>query len=259
MIKTKLEKKRFMKVYEELFNTDLSPNAVLLLSFLIDKEPLLKKTEGYYRIPTEFIQNSIGWSSHIIRNTLEELEEYGLIEVQVTFNKQPTKVKSGVCKSRYVKFNEEDIVKVIGEDNDEDNVEDNVKKFDIYHSNQSIQSNQINQNIYIGDSEESKSSTKKELHKYGEFQRVKLTDDQYQQALQKYGKERTEELIKEVDEYCAKVGKTYKNYLLAMKTFSEHNFSNKTSTTSTEDKPKPDHYVAWQLKHQTEESKPILI
>lgn len=63
-----------------------------------------------------------------------------------------------------------------------------------------------------------KSADKKpKRHKYGEYNHVLLTDDEYSRLISDYGEDITKQYIKKVDEYCEQSGKTYKNYNLAIR------------------------------------------
>ena len=63
-----------------------------------------------------------------------------------------------------------------------------------------------------------KSADKKpKRHKYGEYNHVMLTDDEYARLISDYGEDVTKQYIKKVDEYCEQSGKTYKNYNLAIR------------------------------------------
>lgn len=63
-----------------------------------------------------------------------------------------------------------------------------------------------------------KSADKKpKRHKYGEYNHVLLTDDEYSRLISDYGEDVTKQYIKKVDEYCEQSGKTYKNYNLAIR------------------------------------------
>lgn len=65
---------------------------------------------------------------------------------------------------------------------------------------------------------EKENSTSKEIrHKYGEYNHVLLTDDQYKRLCDDYGEEATKQAIKKVDEYCQQYGKSYKDYNLTLR------------------------------------------
>lgn len=60
-------------------------------------------------------------------------------------------------------------------------------------------------------------------HKYGTYGHVMLTDKQYAKLIAEYGEEWTLDSIQYMDNYCEANGKTYKNYMQAMRnwTFAE--------------------------------------
>lgn len=81
-------------------------------------------------------------------------------------------------------------------------------------------------NIYISPEEKPSGKRKKSAepkHKYGEYGHVLLSDKQYADLVAEYGEEWTLDSIQFMDNYCEAKGKTYKNYLQAMKnwTFAE--------------------------------------
>lgn len=51
---------------------------------------------------------------------------------------------------------------------------------------------------------------------YGNFHHVRLTDDELDRLIKKYGKEDLQQAIQNVDDYCEQSGKTYKNYSLVI-------------------------------------------
>ncbi len=59
--------------------------------------------------------------------------------------------------------------------------------------------------------------SKPKRHRYGEYNHVMLTDDEYSRLISDYGEDVTKQYIKKVDEYCEQSGKTYKNYNLAIR------------------------------------------
>lgn len=60
---------------------------------------------------------------------------------------------------------------------------------------------------------------KLESNKYGEYQHVLLTKEQYSKLVDTYGAAQAEAGIKAVDEYCQQHGKTYKDYNLTIRKF----------------------------------------
>ena len=57
-------------------------------------------------------------------------------------------------------------------------------------------------------------------HKYGTYGHVLLTDKQYAKLVAEYGEEWTLDTIQYTDNYCEASGRTYKNYLQAMKNWA---------------------------------------
>ena len=53
--------------------------------------------------------------------------------------------------------------------------------------------------------------------KYGEYNHVLLTDEQYQKLVADYSAEKITEYIKKIDEYCQQYGKSYKDYNLTIR------------------------------------------
>lgn len=62
-----------------------------------------------------------------------------------------------------------------------------------------------------------KDTVKSQKHKFGEFNHVRLTEDEYSRLCEDYGKDTADYYIKKVDEYCEMKGKTYKNFNLAIR------------------------------------------
>lgn len=60
--------------------------------------------------------------------------------------------------------------------------------------------------------------TQKEVkHKFGEYQHVRLTDNQFQKLVEDYGESKLKLYIRKVDEYCQQHGKSYKDYNLTIR------------------------------------------
>lgn len=103
--KDQLKNRQFMKIYTDLFNTNLSTDAVILLSYLIDKEPILKKvrTDGYIRIANSFIEEQLHWSQYQIKKFFDELVDNNYITIDQTFESDNKNNKHPV-KQRWFKF-----------------------------------------------------------------------------------------------------------------------------------------------------------
>ena len=92
----------------------------------------------------------------------------------------------------------------------------------------------INQQSKVKESKEKYSKGEKEIHisphpqksessdlysvkKYGKYKKVKLNDNQYSSLVKDFGKHKTDEYIRKVDEYCQQNGKYYNDYDLTIR------------------------------------------
>lgn len=66
-------------------------------------------------------------------------------------------------------------------------------------------------------SKEEKRKEKINKHKYGEYNHVLLSDDEYNRLIRDYGEKAVKDGIKNVDEYCQQYGKSYKDYNLTLR------------------------------------------
>lgn len=64
--------------------------------------------------------------------------------------------------------------------------------------------------------EEETAKPKVVRHKYGQYQNVLLSDEQYQSLVNKHGPDKASWLIERLSEYIASSGRTYKNYLVTL-------------------------------------------
>ena len=123
-------KSGWFKMYWE-FLDNLTPESALLLSYLIDVEPMMKNKDGdYFRLSNSFIQERFQtWSEYVIKTHLQELLDKGYIEMQQKFG---VEFKRG-CLTRWVKikYNPENNP----EDKHEDNPNNNPEKFELNNTN----------------------------------------------------------------------------------------------------------------------------
>lgn len=62
-----------------------------------------------------------------------------------------------------------------------------------------------------------KQKSKPVRHKYGEYNHVLLTDEQYSKLINDYSETTVKEYIRKVDEYCQQYGKSYNDYNLTIR------------------------------------------
>lgn len=77
-------------------------------------------------------------------------------------------------------------------------------------------------NLSIKEVKEKVKKEKEEIKSYGEFGNVKLTDEQYKKAKEKFGYA-LDEIIMDVDNYVEKTGVKYKGFLATFNTFYKNN------------------------------------
>lgn len=106
----------WFKMYWSLMD-ELTPEAALLFSYILNAIPVLRKKEGeFVRLSNSYIQECFqSWSDYTIKAKLDELEKKGYIEIKQKFDVE----YSRGCRTRWVKplFNPED--------NPNDNPKDN--------------------------------------------------------------------------------------------------------------------------------------
>ena len=71
--------------------------------------------------------------------------------------------------------------------------------------------------------------------KYGEYQHVKLTDDEYDRLCADFGETMTQKAINAVDKYCQETGKTYKDYNLTIRRWGMDAAKKEQALTKTDD------------------------
>lgn len=77
-------------------------------------------------------------------------------------------------------------------------------------NSKSISSSKSNEDGVVGEEKKSK-------HKYGEFKRVLLTDEELEKLNKEFGEEKTQKAITYLDEYIEMKGAKYKSHYLAMR------------------------------------------
>ena len=152
-----------------------------------------------------------------VRLALKTFEEYGMIEIVEgvitipNWGKHQTMDKLEARKEyqrEYMKNYRERQKKQI-ECNVNSNVNSNVDS--------NVDSN-VNVNSLDIDNKDKDKKDKKEIkHRYGEYRHILLTDTQYSRLVNDYGEKAVIDGIENVDKYCQKSGKTYKDYNLVLR------------------------------------------
>ena len=99
------------------------------------------------------------------------------------------------------------------QENVQENVQDGVSPKNLYHIN--IYGASKKQTSKKASKKTSKENNTK--HRYGNYGKVAMTDDEVERLVSEYGKDKTESFIKTLDEYKQMHGKSYKDDYLAIR------------------------------------------
>lgn len=145
------------------------------------------------------LAKSLSLSDQEIRTALKHLKSTSEITIEAT-NKY-----SLITLVNYEEYqgNEE-------ESNQQNNQHANIQST----SNQPASNQQVTTNKNVRTKECKKDKEVKNV--YGEFSRVKLTDDQYEKLVNKYGQVIVDQYIKKIDCYVESGGKSYKSFYAAI-------------------------------------------
>lgn len=155
--------------------------------------------EGFFYTTVENVENNTTLTKYQQSQALTKLLEYNLVEVQI----------KGIPAKRYIRLNEEEIL----------NMFDCKKLKNLTASSQKTLPQEVkkldgnnNKEIIIKNNNK---EVNKEKHKYGTYQHVFLTDEQYEKLKQDYPNE-YETMIQELDEGLELHNYSYKNHYLAI-------------------------------------------
>ena len=169
-----------------IFRRDINTVRLALKTF--EEYGMIEVIEGVITIPN--------WGKHQTMDKLEARKEYQREYMKSYREKQKEQIECKTNGKVYSKTNSE----VYGNTNGNANSNTNVNTLDIDNK----------------DNKDNKD--KKEIkHKFGEYHHVLLTDSQYSRLVSDYGEQAVKDGIENVDRYCQKHGKTYKDYNLVLR------------------------------------------
>ena len=203
---------------------------------------------GIYEISIKQVAFHLGYSIDTVKSLIERFEKtYGIIVFSDTTNEIAIKnflrhsiIKGGkpvedcIKKEMSKVKNKKLISKVFRHISEKDDLNDTVKKIISEFQNENHNDNEI-QNDNDNDNEvsypvscydsyddsypvSSKPKPKNPpKHKYGEFQKVRLTDEELQKLNDEYGESQIEEVITYFDKYIAEKGYKSQSHYLAIK------------------------------------------
>ncbi|NYB74843.1 hypothetical protein HZF24_11910 [Sedimentibacter hydroxybenzoicus DSM 7310] len=173
-----------------------NPDKVYFRDSIYDVEP-------GQRITSELqLSERWGWSRNKTRRFLNDLEREQQIDV-----KRDNR-KTVITVLNYTKYQKDNTTKGTTESTTER--QQMVQQKDINNNDTIMINNENKKDIYISVPDESlKSKQKKE--KYGEFEEVCLTNDEFNKLVDKFGMHKTEDMVSKLDNYKASTGKRYKS------------------------------------------------
>ena len=145
-------KRGYFKMYWELMER-LSPEASMLLSYLIEIEPIVKNKDGdFFRLANSFIQETFQtWSSYVIKSKIDELTQKGYIEVRENYQQE----HGTKCKTRWVKIT--DLTDNLIKDLNKDLINDLTEKFGIKDNKENKENKDIYKHCYLHNNGETSS------------------------------------------------------------------------------------------------------
>lgn len=198
----------------------------------------------------EYIKKCLGWGYDKIRKTKNTLKENGLITL--VQGRKDNKITSWYIKLSYiVSKNDVDSKKSeileVGNPTSR-NQEVNALKIKIKMLEDNIEMLK-KENILLKEKLDKPKSTKKtteQRHKYGEYGRILLTDEQYQKLCEEYDKEFIDDAINKVDAYVESNNNknNYKNFYAVIKNAINGKWCN-IDYEAFKKKNKPSIYDKW--------------
>lgn len=225
-----MAKQRYIKdsFWTDSYIESLSPDYKLVFLYLLTNPQM--NVAGVYEIRAKRIAFETGYDIEVIQNILNKFEEDGKIIykndwiVVVNFFKHlslGSKTAEGV--NRIIDSSPQEIqdlfsVKTVT------NTEDN--SFDVYILDTPyiphIYPSETHVNSYKLKVKSSKLKVNKEKKHFGELENVKLTEDEYQKLVEKFGAKGTEEKILALGSYMASKGKKYKSHYATILSWSRN-------------------------------------
>lgn len=175
--------------------------------------------EFYYE--QEKLMNDTCLTEYRLRNALKNLQSANLVTI----------IKKGLPAKNYYKLNADKLLEIIEEDKKSRSTSG--VKFDTTRDSNFDTTRDSNFDTTLNKKEINKKEEvktninnvkesvlkEKSKHKYGEYQRILLTDDEYSKLCNEYGKDYINDVIERIDEYVEQNNNKnkYKNFYLVIK------------------------------------------
>lgn len=202
----------YTSFWQDSFVLTLTPEEKYFYLYLITNS----KTSlcGIYELPIKIIEFETGYNRETVEKLIHKFEEYKKIKYSYDTNE--------ICVCNFMKYNVNRSPKVrtavnkAFDDVKDENLIRYIYGIDTISSVTDTVTVTVTDTVTEQDnnSKQSKTPARK---KYGEYNHVLLTDEQYQKLIADYSADKITEYIKKIDEYCQQYGKSYKDYNLTIR------------------------------------------
>ena len=205
------------------YDKNLNPNAKLLYGEIT----ALSNKKGYCYATNEYFAELYNLSTRTITELVKKLEDskYIFCEIETKRFEDGTVKKERKIYINHIEVLQQNHIEVFPQNHIEENF--------AYNNINNI--NNINNNNYT--------KPKSVKHKYGEYQNVLLTDDEYNKLKQKFNDNVTN-VIKELDEGIELHGYKYKSHYLAILKWQEKRKLEQPSAPQQEEEETPEERAA---------------
>ena len=188
-----------------------NPNISATEKILYSEITALTISTGECWAGNEYFARLYNLSTRSITRMIKNLKDNGLIEIELVRRENSNEIEKRIIRLRGIDKNvvgyRQKCLGGIDKNVLENNTSNNIKNEYIYNT----------------------PPPKEEKHKYGTYQHVLLTDEQYEKLKQDYPYE-YEKMIQELDEGIELKGYKYKNHYLAIKKWAKRDKPNNSST-----------------------------
>lgn len=211
---------------------DFSPEDKYFMLYLLTNP--FSTQLGIYEISIKQVAFHLGYSKDTVMALIERFEKYGIIIFSPTTNEVAIKnflrhsiIKGGkpvedCIKKEMSKVKERSLLdRVFNHISDKDDVNETIRKIIVEYEQQNENDNDKNNDndnendVSYHDSSTNRSKPKKQ--KYGEYQKVKLTDAEYEKLGTDFGAELRDKAISFLDAYIEEKGYKSKSHNLAIR------------------------------------------
>lgn len=181
--------------------------------------------------------NRLGWCEWVQVDNLELMSILGIKREASAVEIRNKLVESGIVKFRKGKKGCPNQYKMVSLSNLQVNTEvKSVVNTEVNTEVQTVDYNKLKQNKTKDILSKQENLPKSQKHKYGEYQRIFLTDEQHEKLVSEYGDKNISEYISKMDEWIQTKGKSpYKDYNLAIRQWLKRDGINKKEDSEADE------------------------